>query len=60
VGLYDFGGGNTVMPVPDISASNSTTTYITSKMFVYEWGGQICNRAPRHGLYITNAGVINI
>ncbi|HXF12225.1 MAG TPA: hypothetical protein VN517_03670 [Terriglobales bacterium] len=59
VGLYDFGGGNTVMPVTDTSG-NPGATYITSKMFVYEWGGQICNRNPRHGLFITNAGTINI
>jgi hypothetical protein len=30
--LYDFGGGNVVAPVPDISASNSTTSYLTSHM----------------------------
>ena len=59
VGLYDFGGGNTVMPVTDTSG-NSGATYLTSKMFVYEWGGQLCNRAPRHGLFITNAGTITI
>ena len=59
VGLYDFGGGNTVMPVTDTSG-NTGATYLTSKMFVYEWGGQVCNRAPRHGLFITNAGTIQI
>lgn len=59
VGLYDFGGGNTVMPVPDISGG-AGATYLTAKMFVYEWGGQICNRIPRHGLYVTNAGTIQI
>jgi hypothetical protein len=64
VGLYDFGGGNTVMPVPDTGSNVGGTsgggTYLTSKMFVFEWGGQICNRAPRHGLFISNAGTINI
>ena len=59
VGLYDFGGGNTVMPVPDISGG-AGATYLTAKMFVYEWGGQVCNRNPRHGLFVTNAGTINI
>ena len=59
VGLYDFGGGNTVMPVTDTSG-NSGATYLTSKMFVYEWGGQVCNRIPRHGLFITNAGTMTI
>ena len=59
VGLYDFGGGNTVMPVTDTSG-NPGATYTTAKMFVYEWGGQLCNRVPRHGLYFTNAGTISI
>lgn len=64
VGLYDFGGGNTVMPVPDtgtnVGGTSGGGTYLTSKMFAYEWGGQICNRAPRHGLFVTNAGTIQI
>ena len=64
VGLYDFGGGNTVMPVPDtgtnVGGTSGGGTYLTSKMFVYEWGGQICNRLPRHGLFATNAGTIQI
>jgi len=59
VGLYDFGGGNTVMPVTDTSG-NAGATYITSKMFVYEGAFQVCNRAPRHGLYIVNAGTMTI
>ena len=59
VGLYDFGGGNTVMPVPDINGG-SGATYLTAKMFVYEWGGQICNRACRHGLFVTNAGTMQV
>ncbi len=64
VGLYDFGGGNTVMPVPDtgtnVGGTSGGGTYLTAKMFVYEWGGQICNRIPRHGLFVTNAGTIQI
>ena len=59
VGLYDFGGGNTVMPVPDISGG-AGATYLTAKMFVYEWGGQICNRAPLHGVFITNAATSQV
>jgi hypothetical protein len=59
VGLYDFGGGNTVMPVPDIGGGVGAT-YLTAKMFVYEWGGQLCNRIPRHGLFVSNAGTIQI
>ena len=60
VGLYDFGGGNTVMPVPDTATAGIGSTYLTSKMFCFEWGGQLCNRIPRHGLFITNAGTITI
>jgi hypothetical protein len=60
VGLYDFGGGNTVMPVVDTATAGTGGTYLTSKMFVFEWGGQICNRIPRHGLFITNAGTMAI
>jgi hypothetical protein len=59
VGLYDFGGGNTVMPVPDIGGA-AGATYLTAKMFVYEWGGQVCNRIPRHGLFVTNASTIQV
>jgi hypothetical protein len=59
VGLYDFGGGNTVMPVPDTSGV-AGATYLTAKMFVYEWGGQVCNRIPRHGLFVTNASTMQI
>jgi hypothetical protein len=29
-------------------------------MFVYEWGGQVCNRIPRHGVFVTNAGTMQI
>ncbi len=53
-GLYDFGGGNTIMPVPDVGTTNGT--YLTNKMFVYEAGFQLCNRANRHGLFIQQAG----
>ena len=59
VQVANFGGGNTIMPVPDISGG-AGATYLTAKMFVYEWGGQICNRAPRHGLFVTNASTIQV
>jgi hypothetical protein len=59
IGLYDFGGGNTVMPVTDTSG-NPGATYITSKMFVYEGAYQLCNRVPRHGLFFTGVGTIAI
>ncbi len=58
IGLYDFGGGNTIMPVPDTGTTNGT--YLTNKMFVYEGGFQLCNRAPRHGLYIQQAGQLTV
>ena len=64
VGMYDFGGGNTVMPVPDtgtnVGGTSGGGTYLTAKMFCFEWGGQLCNRAPLHGLFISNAGTITI
>ncbi len=59
VGLYNFGNGNTVMPVPDTSGT-SGATWLFAKMFVYEIGFQLCNRNPRHGLFIQNAGSIAI
>jgi hypothetical protein len=59
VGLYDFGEGNNIMPVPDINGG-AGATYQTSKMFAYEWGGQICNRACRHGVFVTNAGTATV
>lgn len=58
IGLYDFGGGNTIMPVPDVGTTNGT--YLTNKMFVYEAGYQLCNRVPRHGLYIQQAGQLTV
>lgn len=55
-GLYDFGGGNTVMPVPDIGTTGGS--YITDRMFAYDCFFQLCNKVPRSGLYIQNAGVL--
>jgi len=55
-GLYDFGGGNTVMPVPDIGTSGGS--YITDRMFAYDCFFQLCNTAPRSGLFIQNAGYL--
>lgn len=57
-GLYDFGGGNTIMPVPDVGTSNGT--YLTNKMFVYEMGYQLCNAAPRSGIYVQNCGSLTV
>lgn len=50
--LYDFGGGNTVMPVPDIQAGGS---YLTSSMFVYNTAFNIGNSNVRAGVYVQNA-----
>ena len=50
--LYDFGGGNTVAPVPDIVNGG----YLTSHMFSYTASFQLCNGNPRAGCFITSAG----
>jgi hypothetical protein len=55
--LYDFGGGNVVAPVPDISSTAGTTSYLTSHMFAYNTCFNLCNAAPRAGLYVQNAAV---
>lgn len=53
--LYDFGGGMTVVPVPDVGTANGT--YLTSHMFAYNCAFQLANSAPKLGLYIQNAEV---
>lgn len=53
--LYDFGGGMTVVPVPDVGTTNGT--YLTSHMFAYNAAFQLCNSAPKLGLYIQGAAV---
>jgi hypothetical protein len=52
--LYDFGGGNTVMPVPDVGTTNGT--YLTSQMFAYNACFNLVNSAPRQGLYVQDIG----
>ena len=54
--LYDFGGGMTVAPVPDISSTSGTATYLTSSMFCYTASLQLCNSNPRAAVYIQQAG----
>lgn len=49
--LYDFGGGNTVMPVPDPNGNG----WLTSNQFAYEVSFNMACSAPRHQLYVTNA-----
>ena len=59
--LYDFGGGQTVVPVPDIPASPSgNNTYLSSHMFVFSCCWQLVDAAPRSGIYCTNATVPTI
>lgn len=49
--LYDFGGGITVAPVPDIVNGG----YLTSSMFSYVAALQLANSNPRAALYVQNA-----
>jgi hypothetical protein len=49
--LYDFGGGNTVMPVP---AGTAAGGWLTSTQFVYEVSFNLACAAPRHQLYVYN------
>ena len=54
--LYDFGGGQTVAPVPDIPASPSgTNTYLSSHMFSYVCCFNLVDAAPKSGVYVTGA-----
>lgn len=53
--LYDFGGGMTVVPVPDVGTTNGT--YLTSHMFAYNAAFQLANSAPKLGLYLQNCSV---
>ena len=54
--LYDFGGGNVVAPVPD-AAGGAAGSYLTSHMFAYNTCFNLCNAAPRAGLFVQNAAV---
>jgi len=56
--LYDFGGGMTVVPVPDVGTTNGT--YLTSHMFAYNAAFNLANSAPKAGLYIQGAAVPTI
>ena len=53
--LYDFGGGMTVVPVPDVGTTNGT--YLTSHMFAYNCAFQLANSAPKLGLYLQDVSV---
>jgi hypothetical protein len=55
--LYDFGGGQTVMPVPDTSSGG---TYKTASMFAYSACIQLGNSAPRAGLFVEDIAIPQI
>lgn len=58
--LYDFGGGITIAPVPDISSTSGNNSYLFSNMFAYVAALNIANSNPRAGVYIQNAGIPSI
>lgn len=49
--LYDYAGGNTVMPVPDPSNNG----WLTSSQFTYEISFNMACSAPKHQLYVYGA-----
>jgi hypothetical protein len=51
--LYDFGGGQVVAPVPDISATTGNNTYLASHMFAYVSCWNLVDAAPKSGVYVT-------
>lgn len=59
--LYDFGGGQVVVPVPDIPLTpTGSNTYLSSHMFVYSTCFQLVDAAPRSGIYVSNATIPTI
>ena len=58
LGQYDFGGGNSIVPVPD--TTTTTGTYLQSSMFSYFASFNLVNSAPRLGLFVQNAAVPTI
>jgi len=52
--LYDFGGGQLVMPVPDIPTSpTGNNSYLSSHMFVYSTCFNLVDSLPKSGIYVT-------
>ena len=51
--LYDFGGGITMAPVPDIGTAGGS--YLTSTMFVYVSCFNLANSNVRAGVIVSNA-----
>lgn len=56
--LYDFGGGQTVAPVPDIGTTNGS--YLMSSMFSYVCSLNLIDANPRCGCYVQNASIPTI
>lgn len=56
--LYDFGGGQTVAPVPDIGTSGGS--YLLSSMFAYVCSLNLVNGNPKAGCYVQNAATPTI
>ena len=54
--LYDFGGGITVAPVPDLTNGG----YLTSSMFAYVAAFNLVNSNPRAGVIVANAAIPQI
>lgn len=53
--IFDFGGGQTIVQVPDTGSAAGTGSYLFSKMMAYLWSGQLVCKAPRLEVYIQNA-----
>lgn len=56
--LYDFGGGQVVAPVPDIStasAAGGNASYLSSHMFSYVTCFNLIDSAPKSGIYVSGA-----
>lgn len=51
--LYDYGGGNTVMPTPSPTGNG----WLTSTQFTYEAAFNMACSAPRHQAFIYNGAV---
>jgi hypothetical protein len=56
VQMYDYGGGNTVVPVPDPDGNG----WLTSNQFAYEVAFNVANSAPRWGQFTYGASVPTI
>jgi hypothetical protein len=53
--LYDFGGGITIAPVPDVGTAAGS--YLSSSMFIYVCAFNLANSAVRAGVTCQNAAI---